>query len=172
MPDISCQTENVIFASREKNYFDYESDRRQILRNKIKDLVYQSDLKLFCQKIGLRIDEIKFAPNDTDFRLIPPKITIAPFNLSKEMVLFKWMTVRDLINISCKKYVTLRKFLKTNYIAQLPCIDNVRVQQINIDNFFCLYKNDFGFFLCPEQKIKNVCYKFLERNGEIRSKWN
>ena len=87
----------------EKNYFDYESDRRQILWNKIKDLVYQSDLKLFCQKTGLRIDEIKFTPNDTDFSLIPPKITIEPFNLSKEMVAFKWMTVRDLINISCKK---------------------------------------------------------------------
>lgn len=164
MPEISTQTETQFFARRPKNYFDCHPDYKQKHRNKIKQLLQHSDLKSFCEQIGLRIDEIKFSPNDLAFRLVPAKITIAALNISKELLVFKWMAAKDLINMSCRKYETLRKFLKDNYIGKLPCIDSVREQQIKIDNSFTLYQNDFGFFLCPQQKIKFVCEKFLERN--------
>jgi hypothetical protein len=126
-----------------------------------------SDLERFCDKIGLRIDEIKFTPNDIIGRNISPNLTIAPFYMSKEVKVYKWMSLKDLINISCEKYEILKKFLKKNYLAAPPCLERVRTQQLNLDNSFTLYRNDYGFFLCPKQKIQYVCEKFLERNEEF-----
>jgi len=165
MPNSSSQTENQTFQRRYKNYFDCEEAHKKRYRNKIRSILEESDLKLFCDKIGLRIGEIKFTPND--HVNYPPKLSIAPFYMSKELKVYKWMCLRDLVNISCKKYEFLRKFLKKNYIETLPCLDGIRAQQINLDNSYVLYQNDQGFFLCPKQKIQFVCEKFLERNDDF-----
>ena len=168
MPEISCQTENQILGPRQqKNYFDCGVTHKKVFQDKINRLINESDFKLFCNKIGLRIDEIRFTPNDFVERNISAKLTFVPFYLSKEMKVYKWMSLKDLINISCSKYEILKKFLKKNYLAAPPCLEIVRKQQLNLDNSFTLYQNDFGFFLCPKQKIQYACEKFLERNEEF-----
>ena len=168
MPEISCQTENQILGPRNlKNYFDCGITHKKVFQDKINRLINESDFKLFCNKIGLRIDEIRFTPNDFVERNISAKLTFVPFYLTKEMKVYKWMSLKDLINISCRKYEILKKYLKKNYLAAPPCLEFVRKKQLNLDNSFTLYQNDFGFFLCPKQKIQFACEKFLERNEEF-----
>lgn len=167
MPDSTTQTENPLFARRNREYYDCSLSQKSRLQLKIKEYLFNSDLKVFSEKIGLKIKEIRFGPNDPDQRSISTKLTIAPFNISEEERVYKWMTVKDLINISDKKYIMMRKFLTSNYIDRPPCLDRIKVQMYNLNNSFSLYQNDYGFFVDPTQKIKYVCEKFTDRNPDF-----
>ena len=167
MPSIETQTDYLFLARNFQNYYDCSSTKKWHYRRQIKRLLAVSDLKFFCDKIGLKIQEIKLTPNDDDQRFVPTKLNVVPMNVNEETRVYKYMIVKDLLNISDKKYILLRKFLKINYIDHLPGIKRVNKQKTKIDESFILYYNDFGFFFDPAQKIKFVCEKFLERNAEF-----
>jgi hypothetical protein len=170
MPDVSCQTEKQIFARRKKDYYDCSISTKRLLRGKINFLIAQSDLKRFIEKIGLRIQEIKFGPNDAFQRQNLHKLTILPMNVNEDMKVYSWMAVKELTNMSERKYILIRKFLLKNCIEKIPSLERLSTLSRSIDNSFIIYPNDYGFFLDPSQKIKFVCEKFLERNEDFSNR--
>ena len=160
-----------------KNYFECESTSKIRNQNRIRHLLQESSLRIFCEKIGLKILEIKFSPNDenevnddnNDLRNKSTKLTFIPFNINEEAYVYQWMIGKDLTDMSNRKYRLFRKLLKSIYFGRVPGVKKVIEQQKKLHNYFDLHKNDngFGFYFDPPQKIKFVCEKFLERNA-----WN
>ena len=68
MPEAQTQTMNELSFMRRrlKNYFECESMNKFRNQNRIRLLLNESDLRIFCGKIGLKITEIKFSPIDED----------------------------------------------------------------------------------------------------------
>jgi len=160
MPDMSSQTETPCAAKRFKNYYDSERTKKWSYRKNISQILEESDLVSYCAKIGLKLSEIKFSPNDPHVQNVPTKLTIAPLNISEEDRVLKWMSAKDLLNMSDKKYVLLRKFLKKYSIDKLPCVHRIKRQRITIDNSFILYNNDFGFFWILHKKLNLFARNF------------
>jgi hypothetical protein len=172
MPDASTQTlihNRRILQGRKKNFFDCEERQRFNNIDKIKQLLQESDLNKFCNKIGLKVSEIKLTPNDDNVREIPTKVMILPFNVSDDTKVFRWMVAKDVANMSFRKYRLIRKSLKTIYFEKIPGWKKVFNKQHEINDFFRLEEpNRKGFFYEPYKKIQFVCEKFLQSDQEFR----
>jgi hypothetical protein len=172
MPNASTQTKdrNVrIFNGNKKKFFDCEKSQRFENINTIKRLIEESDLKKFCNKIGLKVKELKLTPNDDDIRDLPTKIKILPINVSEEDKIYKWMVAKDMTNMSCRKYRLLRKILCGLYFETIPGLKKVVTKQYEINDIFKLEApNQNGFFYDPSKKISYVCEKYLSNDENFR----
>ena len=146
---------------KRKNYFDCSQSHQKYY----KKLIIESeltDLKRFCKRIGLHIDEIKMSPHVKNRD--KTKISISPRKISKDFTIYKWMEAKDVANISRQKYLALKETLSFLNFGQIPGRDAVFKYQHQLNGFFKLKTNDFGFFVNPAEKIRFVCEKFLFSN--------
>ena len=144
---------------KRKNFF--ECTERQKYRNKklIKNQTKQ--LTNFTNTLGIELNEIILTPvfkKSQTFENVP-KVTILPFEISEEKRIFKSLIAKDIANISEKQYIAQRKILKG--YQEMPCIDAIIKLKNELNDFFEIRKNKFGYFCSPEQKIKFVCEQFL-----------
>jgi len=152
---------------KRKNYFDSSRRNRYIQ----KDLINckANDLSSFCLSLGLKIKEIVLAPDDEDeFTPISSKLTILPYEVTDERIIFQSLMAKDLAHVSNKHYYIFRKTLSD--IQRMPGIDKILELKTKLDNFFDIKKNEFGFFCSPKQKIRYVCQRFLSNNTKFTNK--
>jgi len=161
------ETERFLRRRRRK-YFDCDSENQRINRNRIRDFLEGSYLERFCQSIGLKVKEIRLIAiepenQETDH---PTKVIVNEI-LSNDYKIEQLLIAKDLTNMSRRKFRLWRQILKKIFFDKIPNWRDVEEKQHEINNIFPLISNQKGFFLDPNQKIKYVCQKFLERNEEF-----
>jgi hypothetical protein len=173
MPNISTQTRDRnyrILNGVRKNFFDCQKYQRFENINTIKRLIDESDLKKFCNNIGLKVSAVKLTPNDEDIRDHPTKVKIMQYNVREEEMIHKWMVAKDVTNMSFRKYRLLRTILNGIYSEKIPGWKKIFVKQNEINDFFKLEEpNQNGFYYDPSKKFTHVCEKFLSRSEEFRN---
>jgi hypothetical protein len=171
MPNASTQTidqNERLFRGNRQNYFDCERIQRYRNVEIIKKLIYESDLRKFCNNLGLKVTELKLTPNDDNVRDIPTVVTVSPINVSEDAKIFRWTVAKDLTNMSCLKYRLIRKIFKSLNFGNIPGWKKVMKKQHEINDLFKLEEpNQKGFYYEPSKKIQFVCEKFLLKNEEF-----
>jgi len=143
-----------------KSFFDVKRSQKRRNRNLIR---MKSDiLSKFCETIGLQVDEIILSRKQDVAR--KPKITIIEQSLSDRHMIFKTLYAKDITNLSNIKYRQWRKILKEIDAQRLPGIKQIVTMQHELNNFFKIRKNNYGFFVNPIEKINLVCSSFLKKN--------
>ena len=78
-------------------------------------------------------------------------------------MIFKTLYAKDITNLSNIKYRQWRKILKEIDAQRLPGIKQIVTMQHELNNFFKIRKNNYGFFVNPIEKINLVCSSFLKK---------
>ena len=162
---------NVSRIRKRKNYFDLSRAQKKKSKNLIIGEVLNG-LNRYCNSMGLKVNEIKLGPDDTNEREeeFVPKLDISKVNITNQEKSYVYMVIKDFINLSSKKYKILRRLLDAHHIEKIPGYRRIYKIQKDLNNFFVLQKNDFGFFVDAAQKITFACSKFLQRNKDFKSK--
>ena len=156
---------------RRKTYFEVRRTQKENNRKSI-----QKKLRIatkFCEKIGLKIDNVILSPVGKRKKL-KPKLTIFHKNITKRDKVFKWMCVKDKLNVSDKKYQICRLSSKEINPILMPNLHLIKQMQKNLNHFFkivkCYYNPNIhkpiekGCYVDPLHKISYVCSKFLNQN--------
>jgi hypothetical protein len=139
-----------------KNFF--ECSIRNQYKQKALILKKSEELSEFCRSFGLKINELILAANDEN--PTRAKISIKVPRDAKS-VTFDYMKAKDLTNMSNHHYCQQRSQLLN--VQKMPGIKKILKLQYELNDFFEINNNNFGFFCSPEQKIKFVCEKFLDK---------
>jgi len=156
---------------KRKNYFELKRSQKKKSKHLIIDEVLNG-LNRYCNSMGLRVNEIKLGPDDTNEleEEFVPKLDISKVNISKQYKSYVYMVIKDFTNLSRKKYKIMRRLLDSHNIEKIPGYKRVNKIQKDLNDFFTLNKNEFGFYVEPAQKIKFACSKFIERHKQFREK--
>jgi hypothetical protein len=154
---------NFIIPRKRKNYFDcnYKHKSKQ-LKFILEQAKHLGDLS---KTIGLKINEIVLGPTTIEQNI--PKITVSPLDISEKQRKFKFLKAKDISNLSNKNYIFQKKALLG--IQRMPGITGIKKLQNELNRFFTVSKNDYGYFCQPAQKIKFVCESFLLRYPEFKN---
>jgi hypothetical protein len=152
--------ENKIFRKR-KNFFT--CGKSQKISNKKLICQQTESLSDLSSTMGLKINEIILSPENSQQSL--PKITILPVKISKKERIIKFVIAKDIANISNLQYIAQRKALKG--VLQMPGIKKIIKVQHQLNKFFAIEGNIFGFYCLPEPKIRFVCEQFLLKNRDF-----
>ena len=144
---------------KKKNFFDCS------LRNKYKQKAlivnHAQELSEFGRSVGLKINEIILTPNNEETNSSKMRISVLPNEISQERIIFYHLMAKDISFLSNLNYRLQRRALLG--IQRMPGIKKVLKLQHELNRFFEIKQNSFGYFCSPEQKIKYVCGKFLLR---------
>jgi len=158
--------ENQIAPTRirkRKNYFALSRSQKKKSKNLIKAEALNG-LNRFCKSMGLKINEMKLGPVESEESENEIEIDISKFNLTNKYKKFVYLVMKDINNISKRKYKILRKLFSSHHITKLPSHQDVDKIQKDLNNYFTLNSNQFGYFVDPIQKIKFACKNFLHKN--------
>ena len=151
---------NINVIRRKKNYF--EVTRQQQFKNRKTLIQKLNQVKEYAKSIGLCVESItlrKFEDPEKNTKIII--IQNSDNNsVDEHQMVFKCLMVKDVTNLSCRKYKLLRLYLSLSY---LPGINKVRNLQNQINSFFKTKKNNYGSYCNVSQKITFVCKKYLEQ---------
>ena len=159
--------QNETFFSRRKNYLNCGPSQKNRFKNMI--IAQLNQVALFCNSIGLKINELVLSDNINHSNTEKTKITVLENNNSQKYKVFKCVMAKDLTNMSCRKYSLMKSTLKELNTIQLPGIKQLAKLQFALNNFFKIKSNDDGFFVEPKEKIIYACQKFLKRNPSFSS---
>jgi hypothetical protein len=152
---------------RLKNYFKCNIRHQRRNRSKIRN-----NIEYFCQKIGLKVDQIILSGRSKKIRYNqkPARITILKTRLSKSEKAFQCLIAKDLTNMSDKKYLSLRTIFKKIIPIPLSSLVWVNELKFSLDKIFEINQNEKGFFFNPVQKLKFVIAKFLLKKNDFKDK--
>ena len=149
-----------------KNFF--ECSRRNQYKQKALILKKAEELSEFCETFGLKISEITLAPKNEDpFTSKSTKLSIKTHDMPPERLTFDYMKAKDITNMSNHHYRLQRSELLD--VQKMPGIKKILKLQYELNDFFEINNNNFGFYCSPEQKIKFVCEKFLIKKPSYSS---
>lgn len=124
-------------------------------------LIKQAEqLSDFSKSLGLKIDEIVLSPENKNSK--KPLITVSSVDFSKVKRIYQFLIAKDVGNLSNKQYIFQKKALVD--IQRMPGLKKITKLQYELNQFFEIKSNSFGYYCLPEQKIKFVCESFLLRN--------
>ena len=165
MSEINIRNKNPLIRKR-KNFFLLSKSKKKKNLKLIRDEAV-NNLNEICKSMGLRINELKVGPEDENQINFKPKITLNKKNLTKDYKAYVWMMAKDFTNMSRKKYKIMRKLFSRNLDEKIPGYKRVEKIQSQLNEFFILKSNDYGYFNDPASKIKFVASKFLLKNDDF-----
>jgi len=141
-----------------KNFFRVKTAQQKRNKNLISKKT--EIIQKFCNRIGLKIDEIilskKNHDSDTKRKI---KITVKKNNSS-----FQALKAKDQTNLSHRKY----NIMRSNMEKILPPLKEVNKLQKKVNAIFATNSNNYGIYLDPISKIEFVCKNFLEKNLDFK----
>jgi len=153
--------EQPVRNRKRKNFFHVGPTQQH--RNKFQIIRRTKDIQIFCDKIGLKIDEIILSRKHPDVNFDPDLIKIT---IREQNPIYQALKSKDQTNLSYKKYKILRK----NLNKIIPSIEKVNRLQKKVNMVFEPKSNDYGVYLEPLTKIKFVCASFLKKNPDYEER--
>ena len=156
-----------------KNYFDSSRVQKYKYKKQLRNNII--DLNIFAQRIGLQVEHVIFRPNiniiaqNNEERKID--ITVLPNSLTAKQKVYKCLIAKDLSNLSNRNYSTFRKTLKDSFPFGTS-LDRIRNLQKDLNRYFWVKSNAFGFYLDPKKKFQFVISKFLEKNVSTHQRFS
>ena len=154
-------------------YFDYanETSRCRIKTDFIKNiLVY---LNIFFNSFGLALHKIELkehTSNETaSIEKIHQMLSIKrDHNNSDDIKLpLVIQEAKDRSNMSEKNYIRFRNACSKIKDFKMPALFRLNELKFKLNNFFSINKNEFGYFVEPEEKIKWLLEKIYYKKNKI-----
>jgi hypothetical protein len=141
-----------------KNYFNCA--RRNQFKQKALIVKKAEEISEYVKAFGLKVNEMILSPNDEDpFTTAKTRITVNSSEIPERRITFNYLKAKDMAQLSDRNYCIQKKALSG--IQKIPGIQKIVNLQCQLNEFFDISENSFGFFCTPEQKITYVCEKFL-----------
>ena len=151
-----------------KNTPYFKSTKQMKILNRKKLQSYLENFIEYADRLGLSIDSLVLVKKrdnvEKKFKL-SPKSFLENNDETDEEKMFRFQKIKDLCNLSEKRYEMLRKEGKLKHI--MPSINKCNLMKAKLNEYFTTTCNDYGFYLSnPSIKIELAVKEFYTRNRE------
>ena len=157
-------------------YFDFvnETSRCRIKADFIKKIFIY--LNIFFNSFGLDLHKIELKEQvigeETSVEKLQRIFTIKKSyeNLEKDELPLIIQEAKDKANMSEKNYIRFRKACSKINNLKFPSLFKLNEFKFKLNKFFTIIKNEFGFYVEPEEKIKWILNKvYHKENFKIKN---